>query len=55
MPGMTRKSQRDDARNELNGTGAVRHDMTVFQRMYAFLSQIFDYGNTADREALHLL
>jgi type I restriction enzyme R subunit len=24
-----------------------KHDMTVFQRMYAFLSQIFDYGNTA--------
>jgi type I restriction enzyme R subunit len=24
-----------------------KHDMSVFQRMYAFLSQIFDYGNTA--------
>ena len=24
-----------------------KHDMTVFQRMYSFLSQIFDYGNTA--------
>ena len=24
-----------------------KHDMAVFQRMYAFLSQIFDYGNTA--------
>src|SRR6202044_2730989 len=37
----------DDARNELNGLVLFKHDMTVFQRMYAFLSQIFDYGNTA--------
>jgi type I restriction enzyme R subunit len=37
----------DDARNELNGLVLFKHDMIVFQRMYAFLSQIFDYGNTA--------
>jgi type I restriction enzyme R subunit len=37
----------DDARNELNSLLLFKHDMTVFQRMYAFLSQIFDYGNTA--------
>lgn len=37
----------DDARSELNGLVLFKHDMTVFQRMYAFLSQIFDYGNTA--------
>jgi type I restriction enzyme, R subunit len=37
----------DDARSEMNGLVLFKHDMTVFQRMYAFLSQIFDYGNTA--------
>ena len=37
----------DDAKSELNGLVLFKHDMTVFQRMYAFLSQIFDYGNTA--------
>jgi type I restriction enzyme, R subunit len=37
----------DDAKNELNALVLFKHDMAVFQRMYAFLSQIFDYGNTA--------
>lgn len=37
----------DDAQNELNALILFKHDMTAFQRMYAFLSQIFDYGNTA--------
>jgi len=36
-----------DAQNELNGLQLFKHDMGGFQRMYAFLSQIFDYGNTA--------
>jgi type I restriction enzyme R subunit len=36
-----------DATNELNALVLFKHDMTVFQRTYAFLSQIFDYGNTA--------
>lgn len=36
----------EDARNELDALVLFKHDMTVFQRMYAFLSQIFDYGNT---------
>jgi len=36
-----------DAQNELNALQLFKHDMGGFQRMYAFLSQIFDYGNTA--------
>ena len=35
------------ARDELNAILLFKHDMEAFQRMYAFLSQIFDYGNTA--------
>lgn len=37
----------EEAQNELNALILFKHDMTAFQRMYAFLSQIFDYGNTA--------
>jgi type I restriction enzyme R subunit len=37
----------EDAKHELNALVLFKHDMSVFQRMYAFLSQIFDYGNTA--------
>jgi type I restriction enzyme, R subunit len=37
----------EDAKNDLNALVLFKHDMSVFQRMYAFLSQIFDYGNTA--------
>lgn len=37
----------EDAKQELNSLLLFKHDMSVFQRMYAFLSQIFDYGNTA--------
>jgi type I restriction enzyme, R subunit len=37
----------EDAKNELNALVLFKHDMSVYQRMYAFLSQIFDYGNTA--------
>ena len=36
-----------DAQNELNALSLFKHDMGAFQRLYAFLSQIFDYGNTA--------
>ncbi len=36
-----------DAQNELDALMLFKHDMSAFQRMYAFLSQIFDYGNTA--------
>lgn len=35
------------AQNELNALVLFKHDMAAYQRMYAFLSQIFDYGNTA--------
>lgn len=37
----------EDAQNELNALILFKHDMGAFQRLYAFLSQIFDYGNTA--------
>jgi type I restriction enzyme R subunit len=36
-----------DATNELNALELFKHDIIVFQRTYAFMSQIFDYGNTA--------
>ncbi len=36
----------EEAQNELNALILFKHDMGAFQRMYAFLSQIFDYGNT---------
>jgi type I restriction enzyme R subunit len=35
------------AQSELNALLLFKHDMAGFQRMYAFLAQIFDYGNTA--------
>ena len=35
------------AQGELNALMLFKGDMGAFQRMYAFLSQIFDYGNTA--------
>ncbi len=37
----------DDAKDELNALILFKSDIGAFQRMYAFLSQIFDYGNTA--------
>ena len=37
----------DAAQGELNALVLFKGDMGAFQRMYAFLSQIFDYGNTA--------
>ena len=37
----------NEAQNELNALILFKRDMGAFQRMYAFLSQIFDYGNTA--------
>lgn len=48
----TAQSQNDaqgmeEARNELNLLILFKHDLGEFQRIYAFLSQIFDYGNTA--------
>ena len=36
-----------EAQDELNALQLFKHDMSGFQRMYAFLAQIFDYGNTA--------
>ena len=35
------------AKNELNALLLFKADMGAFQRLYTFLSQIFDYGNTA--------
>ncbi|MHB8167516.1 MAG: type I restriction endonuclease subunit R [Sulfuricella sp.] len=37
----------EEAQNELNALVLFKADIGAFQRIYAFLSQIFDYGNTA--------
>jgi type I restriction enzyme R subunit len=37
----------DKAQDELNALLLFRNDMGAFLRLYSFLSQIFDYGNTA--------
>ncbi|MGC8732231.1 MAG: HsdR [Halothiobacillaceae bacterium] len=36
-----------DAQDELNVLALFKSDMAAYLRLYAFLSQIFDYGNTA--------
>ncbi|MBG0798860.1 type I restriction endonuclease subunit R [Methylocystis sp. L43] len=36
-----------EAQDEINTLVLFKSDIGAFQRMYAFLSQIFDYGNTA--------
>lgn len=36
-----------NAQDEIDSLNQFKHDMQSFCRMYAFLSQIFDYGNTA--------
>ncbi len=35
------------AKDEMNTLVLFKHNLGAFQRVYAFLSQIFDYGNTA--------
>jgi len=35
-----------DAKDEMDGLVLFKSDMQTFVRLYAFLSQIFDYGNT---------
>ena len=37
----------EEAQNELDALLLFKHDMSTFQHVYTFLSQIFDYGNTA--------
>jgi type I restriction enzyme R subunit len=37
----------EDAQNELNALILFKGDMGAYIRLYTFLSQIFDYGNTA--------
>jgi type I restriction enzyme R subunit len=37
----------EEANGEINTLILFKGDMGAFQRMYSFLSQIFDYGNTA--------
>ncbi|QHP72174.1 type I restriction endonuclease subunit R [Bradyrhizobium sp. LCT2] len=37
----------EEAKGEINALTLFKSDMGAFQRMYSFLSQIFDYGNTA--------
>lgn len=39
-------SAADEAKGEMNALILFKADMGSFQRMYSFLSQIFDYGNT---------
>jgi len=36
----------EEAQNELNALVLFKADIGAYQRLYAFLSQIFDYGNT---------
>jgi len=36
----------EDAQNEIDALILFKRDMGTFQRLYTFLSQIFDYGNT---------
>jgi type I restriction enzyme R subunit len=38
---------REEARNELEALALFKRDISSFQHLYTFLSQIFDYGNTA--------
>lgn len=40
------KAATDAAQNELNALLLFQTDMGTFQRLYTYLSQIFDYGNT---------
>lgn len=37
----------EEAKAEINALVLFKSDLGAFQRMYSFLSQIFDYGNTA--------
>ncbi len=37
----------EEAQNELDAMVLFKSDIGAYQRIYAFLSQIFDYGNTA--------
>jgi type I restriction enzyme R subunit len=41
------KKEVAEATDELSALLLFKGDMAAFQRLYAFLSQIFDYGNTA--------
>lgn len=41
------KPAAEAAQNELNALLLFQRDMGAFQRLYTYLSQIFDYGNTA--------
>jgi len=41
------KAAAEAAQNELNALLLFQRDMGAFQRLYTYLSQIFDYGNTA--------
>ena len=47
----TAKANKDEktaqtAKDQMDSLSLFRADMTAFQRLYTFLSQIFDYGNT---------
>ncbi|MFN3884871.1 MAG: hypothetical protein ACK4Q4_08960, partial [Rhodocyclaceae bacterium] len=40
------KTAATEAKEEMDALVQVRGDMSTFTRIYAFLSQIFDYGST---------
>jgi type I restriction enzyme R subunit len=40
-------SSADSAQSEMNALALFKRDMGAFVRLYTFLSQVFDYGNTA--------
>lgn len=42
-----REQEAEDALDRMNALLLFRNDMGTFVRIYSFLSQIFDYGNTA--------
>src|SRR5262249_3487897 len=44
----------EEANGEINALILFKADMGAFQRMYSFLFQIFDYGNTAGEKRVLL-
>ena len=43
------------AKDKMNALLLFRTDMATYQRVYTFLSQIFDYGNTDFEKRFHIL
>ena len=47
--------RRRPRKDEMDALILFKSDMAAFQRLYTFLSQIFDYGNTDIEKRAHLL